>query len=250
MFDGSSYVVPPRPTYTGPCTCVWPSEYARQQVRAQVEREASAKADAVANPIGALTSAIPERMLPGGFQGVEQRMENAADNADKKVQREQLDEFGRRTGAQTISSSPPLGSSSRHAMLSTDSTIAVDRDAAYPQPGPGYGEGDSEAGYGHASKISKPAHIQKYNPEREDPRVADERARSKAQAKGKLANKKKPDTLGRAAKKYFAKSSECSVFLICVWILSRISAFERRNEDARVDSLPRGRCDSPAKSHS
>ncbi|GHJ88623.1 hypothetical protein NliqN6_5025 [Naganishia liquefaciens] len=183
MFDRSSYVVPPRPTYTGPCTCVWPAEYARQRVRARIERETSAKADAVANPLGTLTSALPQRMLPGGFQGVEQRMEDAADHATKQVVHEHLDEMGRST----------------------------DHDAAYSQPGLGYGEyseGDSEAGYGHASVMPKPGHIQKYNPKQEDPAVADARARNKAQAKGKLANKTKPDTLGRAAKKYFAKSSE------------------------------------------
>ena len=216
MFDGSGYVVPPRPTYTGPCTCVWPAEYARQQVRARVERETSAKADALANPVSTFATALPERMLPGGFQGVEQRMENAAGNANKKVEHEHWDEFGRSTGAQSISRFSPLESSSRHAMLSTDSTIAVDRDAAYSQPGLGYGElseGDSEAGYGQASKIPKPGQVQKYNPKQEDPTVADARARSKAQAKGKLANKTKPDTLGRAAKKYFAKSSESSFLL-------------------------------------
>jgi hypothetical protein len=214
MFGESNYVVPPRPTYTGPCTCVWPGEYARQQVRARIERETSAKADAISNPIGALSSALPERMLPGGFQGVEQRLQSAADGADKRRQREQLDEFGRSTtGAQSVSRSPPLGSASRHAMLSTDSTIAVEHDPSSPQLGPGYGEfseGDSEAG------VPKPGHVQKYNPKHEDPRVADARARSKAQAKGKLANQRKPDTLGRMGKKYFAKSSkspDCSSYV-------------------------------------
>ena len=103
--------------------------------------------------------------------------------------------------------------SSRHVMLSPYSIIVVDHDAAYSQPGLGYGEyseGDSEAGYGHASVMPKPGHIQKYNPKQEDPAVTDARARNKAQAKGKLANKTKPDTLGRAAKKYFAKSSKSS----------------------------------------
>ena len=103
MFDRSSYVVPPRPTYTGPCTCVWPAEYARQRVRARIERETSAKADAVANPLGTLTSALPQRMLPGGFQGVEQRMEDAANHATKQVVHEHLDEMGRSTGAQSRS---------------------------------------------------------------------------------------------------------------------------------------------------
>lgn len=226
MFDGSSYVVPPRPTYTGPCTCVWPAEYARQQERARIEQDSSAKADAISSPIGIITSALPERMLPGGFQGVHHRMQEAADNADKKVKHEQLDEFGRSTqlsGAHSVSHSPPLGISSHPAMLSTDSTIAVDRDAAYPPRGPGYGEyseGDSEPGSG--SKVPRPAHIQHYNPEREDPKVADNRARTKAQAKGKLATKTKPDPLGRAGKKWFAKSSEFS---------------DSRSEKVRVDNI-------------
>lgn len=215
MFDGSSYVVPPRPTYAGPCTCVWPAEYARQQERAKIEQDSSAKADVITSPIGVISSALPERMVPGAFQGVHHRMQAAADNADKKVKHEQLaeqlDEFGRstqQTGAHPVSSSPPLGTSSHPAMLSTDSTIAPP-DSAYPQRGPGYGElseGDSE--FGSSSKVPQPAHIQHYNPEREDPKIADNRARTKAQAKGKLAIKTKPDPLGRAGKKWFAKSSE------------------------------------------
>jgi hypothetical protein len=153
-------------------------------------------------------------------------MQEAADNADKKVKHEQLDEFGRSaqlSGAHSISHSPSLGISSHPAMLSTDSTIAVDRDPAYPQRGPGYGEyseGDSELGSG--SKVPRPAHIQHYNPEREDPKVADNRARTKAQAKGKLATKTKPDPLGRAGKKWFAKSSEFS---------------DSRSEKVRVDYI-------------
>jgi hypothetical protein len=242
MFDGSSYVVPPRPTYAGPCTCVWPAEYARQQERAKIEQDSSAKADVITSPIGVISSALPERMVPGAFQGVHHRMQAAADNADKKVKHEQLDEFGRSpqlSGAHSVSHSPPLGSSNHPAMLSTDSTIAPP-DTGYPQRGPGYGEfseGDSE--FGSSSKVPRPAHIQHYNPEREDPKVADNRARTKAQAKGKLATKAKPDPLGRAGKKWFAKSSESPD--LCLNKVCAHRDLDRRNQNAGIDRLS-GRC--------
>ncbi|KAJ9097616.1 hypothetical protein QFC21_004652 [Naganishia friedmannii] len=219
MFDGNSYVVPPRPTYAGPCTCVWPAEYARQQVRAKIDQESSAKADAISNPIGAISAALPERFLPGGFQGVHQRMEAAADQAGKKAQGGDsgpLDEFGRplqRSGTPKFQY-PPFGSSGHSAMLSTDSTIAPGRDVTYTQAGPSYGDVSPETERGGeifaATKSKGTEHIQhaRYNPEREDPRVAEERAMRKAQAKGKLAVKFKADPLGRRAKTYFAKSSE------------------------------------------
>lgn len=219
MFDGNSYVVPPRPTYAGPCTCVWPSEYARQQVRAQIDQESSAKADAIANPLGAISAAMPERFLPGGFQGVHQRMEAAADEASKKAQQGDsgpLDEFGRpiqRSGTPNVHF-PPFGSSGHPAMLSTDSTLAPDRGVTYTQAGASYGDVSPETERGGeifaAAKVKGPEHIShaRYNPEREDPRVSEERAMRKAQAKGKLAVKYKGDPLGRKAKNYFAKSSK------------------------------------------
>ncbi|KAJ9123965.1 hypothetical protein QFC22_000756 [Naganishia vaughanmartiniae] len=220
MFSANSYVVPPRPTYAGPCTCVWPQEYARQQVRAKIDQESSAKADAISNPLGAISAAMPERFLPGGFQGVHQRMEAAADEAGKKAQGGDssgpLDEFGRqiqRSGTPNFRY-PPVGSTSHSAMLSTDSTIAPGRDVTYTQAGPAYGDVSPETERGGeifaAVKSKGTEHIQhsRYNPEREDPRVAEERSMRKAQAKGKLATKVKPDPLGRKGKNYFAKSSE------------------------------------------
>jgi hypothetical protein len=227
MFGENSYVVPPRPTYAGPCTCVWPAEYARQQVRAQVDQESSAKADAISNPLGAISAAMPERFLPGGFQGVHQRMEAAADEAGRKAQQEggdsgPLDEFGRsiqRSGTPNFRY-PPFSSSGHPAMLSTDSTIAPGKDVTYTQAGPSYGEVSPEIEHGGdifaATKPKGTQHLQhaRYNPEREDPRVAEDRAMRKAQAKGKLAVKFKGDPLGRKGKNYFAKSSKSAFHLL------------------------------------